>query len=64
MNELGTITQKFDTPFMDSMARAARPLTPERRAQMREYHRKHYGGEFEPDARWTRCAGAGREEQG
>lgn len=63
MNELGTITQKFDTPFMDSMARAARPTTPERRAQMREYHRKHYGGAFEPDARWTRCAGAGREEQ-
>ena len=65
MNNLGTIIPKFDTPFMDAHDRsyAAHPLTPERRAQMREYHRKHYGGEFEPDARWKRCAGTGREEQ-
>lgn len=65
MNNLGTITQRFDTPVMDSMARsqAARQTTPERLERMREYHRKHYRGAFEPDARWKRCAGAGREEQ-
>ena len=67
MNNLGTITQRFDTPFMDGTARSARraaaKATDETRARRNEYYREHYCGVFEPDARWKRCAGAGREEQ-
>lgn len=64
MNEFVTITPNYSTPFLDAHDRscAAHPLTQEKRERMREYHRKHYRGVFKPDARWTRCAGTGREE--
>lgn len=58
MNELGTISQDFATPYLDKMH--------ERSRNQKVKNRKPFHGRkvpFEPDARWKKCA-AGREEIG
>ena len=61
MNELGTITQDFRTPFMEGCFRSARKAaakaTEETRARHNAYYREHYCGTFTPSERWKRCAG-------
>jgi len=61
VNELGTITQDFRTPFMEGCFRSARKAAAKATAETRErrnaYYREHYCGKFKPKKCWTRCAG-------
>ena len=64
MNELGTITQDFRTPFLDASARshALHDNTPKYRAMRKAYREDRKRCTFSPKECWQRCIGDERKE--